>query len=122
MENAPREDTPQSISGKRLAAKNRKIRSRRSKEKNALIEKLKKKVTKYKAKYHRLRKLTKNGPSKRCDLKSTQLSPKIRVNEMMRDTQNSNIAKKLLFAEVVKDQLKTNYIELKCDKEKRNFR
>ncbi|CAH0550451.1 unnamed protein product [Brassicogethes aeneus] len=102
-------DTPQSILGRRLAAKNRKIRSRRSKEKNELIEKLKKKITKYKVKYHRLRNLTKEKRTKR----EVQLSPKTRVNETMRENQNPDIIKKLLFAEVVKDQLKTNYKELK---------
>ncbi|CAH0558950.1 unnamed protein product [Brassicogethes aeneus] len=111
-------DTPQSISGRRLAAKNRKIRSRRSKEKNELIEKLKKKITKYKVKYHRLRNLTKEKRTKR----EVQLSPKTRVNEMMRENQNPDIIKKLLFAEVVKDQLKTNYKELKSDNEKQIFR
>ncbi|CAG9823958.1 unnamed protein product [Phaedon cochleariae] len=109
--------TPQSISGKRLAARNRKVRSRRSKEREKMILKLRKDVARYKGKYYRLKKKTKQK-NRRFD----QPSPKTRVGDMIGGNQTPEIAKKLLFAEAVSDQLKTNYEQLRGDKDKRFFR
>lgn len=115
--NEPHQVTPQSISGKRLAARNRKVRSRRSKEREEMILKLRKDVARYKGKYYRLKK-----KSKQKIRQFDHPSPKTRVGDMIGGNHTPEIAKKLLFAEAVSDQLKTNYEHLRGDKEKRFFR
>nr|CAH7768591.1 unnamed protein product [Callosobruchus chinensis] len=100
------------ISDRKRYARNRKTRSRENKNKNELIKKLQLKVQKYKQRYHRLKiKKAKRDP----------LSPRDRVSQIM-DGDKKVVAKKLLFAEVMSDQLKENYGMLKNVKQKQIFR
>ncbi|CAH1995725.1 unnamed protein product [Acanthoscelides obtectus] len=102
----------QRVSGKRRYATNKR-RSRENKYKHELIKKLQLKVQKYKQRYHRLKniKLNKNDPS----------SPRGRAIQIL-DEDKKIVEKKLLFAEVMSDQLKQNYEKINSTKQKQIFR
>lgn len=111
-------DSPQNISGKRLVAKNRKFKNKLLKEKDNEIQKLQRQLKLYKVKLHR-EKLSSSGKGKvQQDVPG---SPKKRVKAML-EKNNEEVAQSLLFAEVLKEQLKINYKELKINGEKQNFR
>lgn len=100
------------ISANKRYARNRKRRSRECKQKNEQIRNLKRKIQKYKQKYYRLKKKSQDrGPA----------SPNKRVEQIMCKNETV-IAKKVLFAEVLSEQLKTNYKNLSTMREKQIFR
>ncbi|KAK4880918.1 hypothetical protein RN001_004237 [Aquatica leii] len=118
VENIQREETPQSIAGKRLAARNRKRRNRQLQEKGKMIQKLQKKLNKYKVKCHRLQ-----NEKKAKAIKLSSNSPGARVKQILKEkNENPEVVRKVLFAEVMKDQLKDNYQQLRKDKDKSRIR
>lgn len=100
------------LSASKKYVRNRKKRSRENKRKNELIKTLKLRIQKYKQKYYRLKKI---------NIKTDPPTPSKRVVEIMKEDRNV-VVKKLLFAEVITDQLKTNYKNLTSIKEKQIFK
>lgn len=101
----------QDIAKQRRSNKIRKRRSRESAKKDKLISKLKSKVEKYKKRYQRLKQ--KNEKTK------DKLTPNKRVELIMKNKLGSNeIRKKLLFAEVIKEQINENSKRVKSFREK----
>lgn len=102
-------------SGNKRYVRNRKRRSRKNKQKDDMIKKLVQKTQKYKQKYYRLKKL--------INKKDNPPTPNTRVQTLLEDDkQKATIVKKLLFGEVISDQLKENYKNLKNFKEKQIFK
>lgn len=80
-----------------------------------MIKKLVQKTQKYKQKYYRLKKL--------INKKDNPPTPNTRVQTLLEDDkQKATIVKKLLFGEVISDQLKENYKNLTNFKEKQIFK
>lgn len=96
---------PQNNTGKKRANKFRKWRSRESAKKDHVINKLKRKVEKYKKRYRHIKK--KIGKSK-ADITSRK-----RVDLVMKNKEGRNeIRKKLLFTKAIKEKLNQSYNNL----------
>ncbi|VEN45539.1 unnamed protein product, partial [Callosobruchus maculatus] len=101
---------------KRRSWKQRKLRSRQIKQKDAYIFELKKKIKSQRQKYKRLKEKTKNDSK-------VQISPKTQIENMAKDPkQHGAVVKKAIFGEVLKMQIEQNYVKLKRNEEKATFK
>lgn len=102
---------------RRRSNRERMRRYRKAKEREENINKLKKQLEKYKKKYYRAKTMQCNENERKITSTDT---PNTRVKKMLQNESNRElVAKKLLFGEVLNDQLQENYQQLTSEKEKR---
>nr|CAI5869415.1 unnamed protein product [Callosobruchus analis] len=101
---------------KRRSYKQRKLRNKQIKQKDAMISLLKKKIKAQRQKYKRLREKT-------AQAKKVQVSPKTRIENMAKNPEHhKEVVKKAIFGEILKTQIDQNYEELKHNAEKATFK
>ncbi|VEN64132.1 unnamed protein product, partial [Callosobruchus maculatus] len=115
-ENIPHIADRRAQEAKRRSWKQRKLRNRQIKQKDAYIFELKKKIKSQRQKYKRLKEKTKND-------RKVQISPKTQIENMAKDPkQHGAVVKKAIFGEVLKMQIEQNYVKLKRNEEKATFK
>ncbi|CAH0553265.1 unnamed protein product [Brassicogethes aeneus] len=119
--------TPSQARGKKLSNRNKMKRHLERKKLKQKLEALQRKVQQYKKRFQRLQKQMNNKTNESMsslNSNSLLLTPNTRVNLIIEESKSDAdvVKKKLLFGEVIKDQLRESYNILNTTREKQVFK